>query len=88
MCKYNDDNLIKYEDAIVLHFDQTGEMAWLTMKNYGLVFWEWIWAENPKRWDEVKEITIGVPAGMLNPAERVTFLRKIKNTMTDGEVTN
>jgi hypothetical protein len=86
MCKYNDDNLIKYEDAIVLHFDQTGEMAWLTMKNYGLVFWEWIWAENPKRWDEVKEITIGVPAGMLNPAERVTFLRKIKNTMTDGEV--
>src|ERR1700759_4889763 len=82
MCKYKDRNLIKYEDAIQLHFDSSGKMAWLTMKNYGLVFWEWPWAND---WDAVEQITIGVPAGTLNPTECVIFSGEIK-TLTAAQV--
>jgi hypothetical protein len=82
MCRYNDLNLIKYDDAIRLHFDDTGKMAWLTMKNYGLAFWECGWAKN---WDSVEEITVGVPAGTLNPTECVMFSGKIK-TLSAAEV--
>jgi hypothetical protein len=33
MGRYSDKDLIKDEDAIQLHFDTTGKMAWLTLKN-------------------------------------------------------
>jgi hypothetical protein len=52
--KYTDKNLIKYEDTIQLHFDQTGGHAWLTLKNYGGIF-------DKKPVDVVTETTIGKP---------------------------
>jgi hypothetical protein len=60
MCKYHDANLVKYADTIRLHFDTTGTLAWLTLKNYGVVFHRWEWAKDQKEWEKVKEITIGV----------------------------
>jgi hypothetical protein len=53
--KYNDKNLIKYEDTIQLHFDEKGEHAWLTLKNYGGIF-------NTKSSDVVTELVVGRPA--------------------------
>ncbi|MFZ0312728.1 MAG: hypothetical protein WAL85_08490 [Candidatus Korobacteraceae bacterium] len=36
--KYTDDRLIKYEHTIRLHFDNTGELAFLTLRNYRGLF--------------------------------------------------
>jgi Abnormal spindle-like microcephaly-assoc'd, ASPM-SPD-2-Hydin len=38
MGRYNSKNLIRYEDAIRLHYDDKGKTAWLTLTNYGFVF--------------------------------------------------
>lgn len=54
--KYSDKNLIKYEDTILLHFDEKGDYAWLTLKNYGGVF-------NNKSPHEVTEAIVGEKAG-------------------------
>jgi hypothetical protein len=48
---YFETNLIKYEDAIRLHFDDTGGTAWLTLQNYGFVL--------GGRCDAVETIIIG-----------------------------
>jgi hypothetical protein len=70
MCRYSDKNLVKYEEAIVLNFDETGTIAWVTMKNYWEVFHSFSWATpNPR----VKTITIGIPAGQLNSKECDSF---------------
>jgi hypothetical protein len=53
-------NLLRYEDTIQLHFDQTGKTAWLTMKNYGVVFYQWPWADGS--WNRVIEVTVGIPS--------------------------
>jgi hypothetical protein len=57
--KYDDTKLIKYEDTIQLHFDTTGKIAWLTLKNYGSM-------EKPPApfWANVVDATIGTPAGI------------------------
>jgi hypothetical protein len=55
---YDDTNLIKYGETIQLHFNSTGEKAWLTLKNYGLVFHEWPWAPE-QHWSSVFEVTMG-----------------------------
>src|SRR5690348_2271451 len=72
MCRYKDKNLVRYEETIELHFDTTFKLGWLTLKNYGLVFHSMPWA-NP--WKEVKEITIGIPAGTLTRREALQFIR-------------
>jgi hypothetical protein len=38
MGKYADHYFIEYKDTIRLHFDKKVETAWLTLKNYGVVF--------------------------------------------------
>nr|WP_315186926.1 choice-of-anchor D domain-containing protein [uncultured Albidiferax sp.] len=53
MGKYSDANLIRYEEAIQLHFDSTGKTAWLTLKNYG-----WVFGVRP--FDAIKQVTVGV----------------------------
>jgi hypothetical protein len=53
---YTNSNLIRYGETIQLHFDQTGKIAWLTLKNYGYVF-------GTQPFDAVKQATIGIPAG-------------------------
>jgi hypothetical protein len=35
---YYDEDLIEYKETIQLHFDGTCSQAWLTLKNYGVVF--------------------------------------------------
>src|SRR5271170_48948 len=54
MGSYNNTNLIKYEDTIRIHFDQTGKSAWLTLMNYGVVF-----GEKPP--DAAMVVTVGIP---------------------------
>lgn len=73
MCRYSEKNLIKYEDAIVLHFDLTGTIAWVTMKNYWEVFHRFPWATSEPR---VKTITIGIPAGQLDPEQCDLFAQQ------------
>lgn len=73
--RYSDNNLIKYEDTIRMHFDTTGRFAWLTLKNYGFVFC----TEPP---DAVTVVTVGVPAtesGALPESLRQT------DGLTEGE---
>lgn len=69
MGQYGDDNLIKYEDTVQLHSDTTGKMAWLILKNYGVVFHMFPWASD--RWSEVVEITIGIPQAPIVPAPQL-----------------
>jgi hypothetical protein len=72
MGRYSDKNLVKYDETIQLHLIRPFEHAWLTLKNYGVVFHQFPWAKQDepvkqeKTWDEVKEIAIGIPpkAGM------------------------
>lgn len=66
MGKYTDNNLIRYEDAIQLHLDENGWIAWLVLKNYGVVFHKYKWAHP---WNEVRQVTIGIPAGSFSLAE-------------------
>lgn len=73
MGRYTDKNLIRYEQAIQLHFDSTFEIAWLTLQNYGLVFHRWPWAHD---FNQVKTITIGIPAGAFTSEEAVDFKQR------------
>lgn len=80
MPNYNDRNLLRYEDAIRLHFDTTGEFAWLTLKNYGFVF-----GTEPAY--AVRMVTVGVPAaenGALPEAEQDRKLLLTRG-LNDGE---
>jgi hypothetical protein len=83
MCRYKDETLVKYEEAIELHFDTTGTMAWLTMKNYWPVFWRYPWAAqrpnaspSERREPKVMKITIGIPVGKLDQPECELFSKK------------
>src|ERR1700759_663397 len=78
MCRYSDGNLVKYEDAIVLHFDITGTIAWVTIKNYCEVFHRFPWATGPG--PRVKTITIGIPAGQLDSDECDLFAQETLHT--------
>jgi len=74
--KYNDKNLVKYEETIVLHFDESGKTAWLTMENYGGVF-------HVVDVDEKTTATIGVPSkleylGTISIGEMLGVLDVIK----------
>ncbi len=80
--KYDDDNLIKYEETIQLHFDRTGTMAWLTLKNYGLVFHKRPGCPEDS-WDGVMQITIGIPAGELDENECKDFAARSRMTAPD-----
>jgi hypothetical protein len=75
MGRYSDANLIKYEEAIQLHFDTKGKIAWFTLKNYGVVFHMFPWAPQ-QRSHQVVEITIGVPAGSKFDAARLLPLKR------------
>lgn len=48
-------NLVKYEDAILLHFSEKMKTAWLTLKNYSSVFG----TDTP---DAVAVVTVGTPS--------------------------
>jgi hypothetical protein len=74
--KYTDKNLVKYEETIVLHFDESGKTAWLTMENYGGVF-------HVVDVDEKTTATIGVPSkpehlGTISIGEMLGVLDVIK----------
>lgn len=58
MCRYLNAKLIRYEDAIRLHFDKNHRIAWLTLRNYGFVFHRLPWVVI---FDAVYEVTIGIP---------------------------
>jgi hypothetical protein len=73
MGHYGDENLIKYEETIQLHFDTRLMMAWLTLKNYTLVFHRRSWGASKDTWNDVMKITIGIPAGELSPKECQAF---------------
>lgn len=58
MCRYSNANLIRYEEAIQLHFDANHRVAWLKLRNYGLVFHRLPWIGVL---DTVYTVTIGIP---------------------------
>lgn len=70
MGRYGDKNLIRYGEAIQLHFDPTGTIGWLTLKNYGFVFHRFPWAQPLIG---VKHIVVGIPAGTLDLREAQKF---------------
>jgi hypothetical protein len=59
MGKYADHYLIEYKDTIRLHFDTKVETAWLTLKNYGVVFGAGARSRLTK---DVRVVTVGTPA--------------------------
>jgi hypothetical protein len=59
MGKYADHYHIEYKDTIRLHFDKKVETAWLTLKNYGVVFGA---PSRSKLTKDVRVVTVGTPA--------------------------
>jgi hypothetical protein len=75
--KYTDQNLILYEDAIMLHIDPTSGMAWFTVSNYAVVFYKAL-STRYSAWNNVLKMTIGVPAVTLpNPLPPILPTSKI-----------
>ena len=85
MCRYLNANLIRYEDAIRLHFHAKHRVAWLTLRNYGFVFHRLPWVVVL---DTVYEVTIGIPVHAFTEEELRPFKidRGLRPLLVDWEL--